>query len=141
MDGSSMPRRHVARARLASPPMSEPRTRVCMVVHAYYPVGEPRVEREARAARDAGRDVEVIALRAEGEPRDEVVDGIAVHRVNLDHVRGASFGRLIYEYVSFLLLATLAVARSRVGLGDVVHVHTPPDFLAFCALPAKLRGA
>src|SRR5438874_9771944 len=25
--------------------------RICMIVHAYYPVGEPRVQREARAAR------------------------------------------------------------------------------------------
>jgi glycosyltransferase involved in cell wall biosynthesis len=112
-----------------------------MVVHAYYPLGEPRVEREARAARDAGYDVEVIALRHGDEPQDEVVDGIRVRRVNLRHVRGAGLGRIAVEYVAFLFLAARELLRRRVGRGSIVQVHTPPDFLALAALPARLRGA
>ena len=113
---------------------------VCMVVHAYYPIGEPRVQREARAARDAGYDVEVLCLRGEGEPARETVDGVAVRRLPLAHVRGAGVGRLVYEYVAFALLAALAVAFRR-RAPYAVHVHTPPDFLAVAALPAKARGA
>lgn len=111
-----------------------------MVVHAHYPVGEPRVQREARAAREAGYEVEVLCLRGEGEPAREVVDGVAVRRLPLAHVRGAGVLRLVFEYVAFALLATAAVALRRRAPG-AVHVHTPPDFLIVAALPAKLRGA
>ena len=49
-----------------------------MVVHGRYPVGEPRVEQEARAAREAGFAVDVIALQGGGEPRYELVEGVQV---------------------------------------------------------------
>lgn len=111
-----------------------------MVVHAHYPVGEPRVQREARAALEAGYDVEVLCLRGEGEPARELVDGVAVRRLPLAHVRGAGVLRLVFEYIAFALLATAAVALRRRPPG-AVHVHTPPDFLIVAALPAKLRGA
>src|SRR5436305_1941778 len=51
--------------------MDAPRRHLFMVVHAYYPLAEPRVEREAKAARDAGIGVEVVCLRAPGEWRRE----------------------------------------------------------------------
>ena len=35
----------------------------CMIVHAYYPLGETRVEREALALVDAGFAVDVICLQ------------------------------------------------------------------------------
>jgi glycosyltransferase involved in cell wall biosynthesis len=111
-----------------------------MVVHAHYPIGEPRVQREARAALDAGYDVEVVCLRGEGEPAREVVEGVAVRRLPLAHVRGAGVLRLVFEYVAFALLAAAAVGLRRRPPG-AVHVHTPPDFLVVAALPAKLRGA
>ena len=41
--------------------------RHCMIVHAYYPVGETRVQREALALIDAGYAVDVICLREQGE--------------------------------------------------------------------------
>jgi glycosyltransferase involved in cell wall biosynthesis len=110
-----------------------------MVVHAYYPLAEPRVEREAKAARDAGWDVDVIALRGAGEPRDELVDGVHVHRLPVRHVRGAGVGRMLVEYFLFTLLAAAAVLRLERPRFDVVHVHSPPDFLAAAALPAKMR--
>jgi glycosyltransferase involved in cell wall biosynthesis len=114
------------------------RARLLMLVHAYYPLAEPRVEREAKAARDAGYDVEVVALRAEGEPAREVVDGISVRRLPLEHERGASLFRIAYEYIAFTLLAAVALAFGR--RPDVAHVHGPPDFLMAAAIPLKLRG-
>jgi glycosyltransferase involved in cell wall biosynthesis len=111
-----------------------------MLVHARYPVGEPRVEREAKAARDAGRDVEVVCLREPGEPRREVVDGIRVRRLPVRHRRGVGFALTLLEYVWFAALATVALGARR-RAPAVVHVHTPPDFLAVAALPLRLRGA
>jgi hypothetical protein len=39
-----------------------------MVVHAYYPLGEIRVQREAKALIDAGFEVDVVCLRRPDEP-------------------------------------------------------------------------
>ena len=37
--------------------------RHCMVVHNYYPLGEPRVQRQAEALAEVGAEVDVICLR------------------------------------------------------------------------------
>src|SRR2546423_877343 len=111
-----------------------------MVVHAYYPIGEPRVEREAKAARDAGYAVEVLCLRSDGEPAVEVVDGIAVSRLPLRHQRGVGFVRALAEYAVFTLMAMVVLALRR-RRPYAVHVHTPPDFLVLATLPLRLRGA
>ena len=115
--------------------------RVCMVVHAHYPE-DPRVSREALAARDAGHAVSVLCLRAPGEPAREVVDGVEVERLALpiaDRSRSALAAFLI-EYVGFALKASLRLARrllTRPRL-DVVYVNTPPDFLAVVGLVPRL---
>lgn len=112
-----------------------------MVVHAYYPLAEPRVEREAKAARDAGYHVEVISLRQPGEAPVESIEGIMVHRLPLRHRRGAGIVRLAFEYVTFTLRAATEVNRiDRQRPIDIVQIHTPPDFLALAGLPIKLRG-
>ena len=114
--------------------------RLTMVVHARYPVGEPRVEREARAAVEAGYDVEVVCLRDPGEPARETIDGIAIRRLPIAHERGGGMKRMLVEYVGFTLLAGLRLALRR-RRPDVVHVHAPPDFLVATALGPRLRGA
>ncbi len=113
-----------------------------MVVHAYFPLAEPRVQREAAAARDAGFAVTVLALRGDGEPARETVDGIEVHRIRLSHRRGAGLGRILYEYVAFCLLASMQLAAwSARDPFDLVHVHNPPDFLILAGLLPRARGA
>jgi glycosyltransferase involved in cell wall biosynthesis len=112
--------------------------RLCMLVHGPYPVGEPRVQQEADAARAAGFDVDVIALRRAGEPVRMLIEGIDVRRLPLRHRRGGRL-RMFFEYSGFALLAAAELARR--PRYDVVHVHNPPDFLVFCALSQKVRGA
>jgi glycosyltransferase involved in cell wall biosynthesis len=112
---------------------------MCMVVHGPFPLGEPRVARQARAAVSAGYDVDVICLRRSGEPRNENLDGIRIHRLPLEHERGVGLGAIVREYVGFTVLATgklWSLARQR--RYRVVHVHNPPDFLLLAALPARL---
>jgi glycosyltransferase involved in cell wall biosynthesis len=112
-----------------------------MLVHGPYPIGEPRVSREARAAVQAGYEVDVIAMRRPGEPRSEVVDGVRVIRLPLVHRRGGGIVAAALEYVGFTCLAALELAvpalRRRY---DVVAVHAPPDFLAVAALLPRLFG-
>jgi glycosyltransferase involved in cell wall biosynthesis len=113
-----------------------------MLVHGPYPIGEPRVEREAHAARSAGWDVDVIAMRRPGEPAREAVDGVTVVRLPLARVRGRGVAGTIREYVAFTALATVIVARRHLRRRyDVLHVNNPPDFLIVAGLMPKLTGA
>ena len=121
--------------------MSRPR-RLCMVVHGPYPVGEPRVAREAAAALEAGFEVDVIAMRSPGEARAEEVDGVRVHRLRdlrSSRSRPIELGR---EYLGFSLLAANRVARLHHELRyGVVQIHNPPDFLMAAAVVPRLTGA
>jgi glycosyltransferase involved in cell wall biosynthesis len=113
-----------------------------MVVHAYYPLGEPRVQREAGAARDAGFEVTVLCLRADGEPARQQIDGIHVRRAPVRHRRGAGLARMLVEYLTFCGLACLwLAARSARRPFDIVHFHNPPDFLTVAGLVPRARGS
>jgi glycosyltransferase involved in cell wall biosynthesis len=116
--------------------------RHCMVVHAYYPLGETRVERQALALRDAGVEVDVICLRKRGESPAEVLDGVTVHRLPVQRRKGTGSLAQLFEYLKFFLLALGRVGglhlRRRYA---VVQVHNLPDFLVFSALVPKLSGA
>lgn len=113
-----------------------------MVVHGPYPVGEPRVAREAAVARDRGFEVDVLAMRRSGEPAEETVDGVRVSRLPLSHRRDAGFAGMVVEYVAFTSAAILVAAvRQLRRRYEVVHVHNPPDFLVAAALLPRLLGA
>jgi len=111
-----------------------------MIVHSYYDE-DPRVRREAEALIAAGREVDVFALRRRDDPPDGVVDGVRVRRLDVQRHQGAGIGTYLREYVSFGIRSGWGVARAhrrrRYGL---VQVHSLPDFLAFAALPLRLRG-
>jgi glycosyltransferase involved in cell wall biosynthesis len=119
------------------------RRRLLMIVHGPYPVGEPRVAREALAALDAGWDVDVIAARRGTEPaRETDAAGVRITRLPIEHDRGRGALSAAREYLGFTLLAAVAVARALPRRRwRVVHVHNPPDFLFFAALAPKLFGA
>ncbi len=115
--------------------------RHCMIVHAYYPLGEVRVQREAEALVDQGYEVDVICLRVPGEPSRTVYHGVHVYRmpVRRHKERGAVVQFL--EYLAFFLLAgALLTARHMRRRYTSVQVHNLPDFLVFAALGPKLTG-
>jgi glycosyltransferase involved in cell wall biosynthesis len=119
-----------------------PIRRHCMVVHAYYPLGETRVEREALALRDRGVEVDVVCLRKPGEPREDVIDGVTVYRVPISRRKGSGILVQSLEYLEFFVLAfgrvTSLHLRRRYA---VVQVHNLPDLLVFTALVPRLMGA
>lgn len=116
--------------------------RHCMVVHAYYPLREPRVEREARALVSQGYQVDVICLRAEGEPPLANEDGVRVYRLPIKRHRGSGQAVQLLEYLAFFMLAlTKLAALHRQRRYAVVQIHNLPDFLVFAGLVPKLTGA
>lgn len=114
--------------------------RHCMVVHAYYPVGEPRVRRQAEKLVDAGYEVDVICLRDRGERARERHRGVEVHRLRVRRNKD-TLTRQMVSYVRFFVLATARLTRLHLHHPyRTVQVHNLPDFLVFCALVPKLRG-
>ena len=113
--------------------------RICHVVYAHYPA-DPRVRREVDALRDAGHQVDVIALRDGAEAASEDLHGVRVHRLPWDARRGGR-GRYLFQYAVFFLISSVTLLRLHLERRfQVVHVHSLPDFQVFCALPLRLLG-
>jgi glycosyltransferase involved in cell wall biosynthesis len=111
-----------------------------MVVHAYYDE-DPRVRREAEALVAAGIEVDVFALRRDGDDALGTVDGVTVRRLGVQRHQGAGLGVYLREYLSFLVRSGWALTRAQRGRRyGLVQVHSLPDFLAFAALPLRLAG-
>jgi glycosyltransferase involved in cell wall biosynthesis len=113
--------------------------RVGMVVHAYYEK-DARVRRYAESLAKLGHFVEIVALRAKGLPKNEVLEGVHLVRVPLDRKRGGTL-RYLFEYFVFLILAFWHLTKRTIGKRfDIVHVHNMPDFLVFSAIVPKVFG-
>lgn len=113
-----------------------------MVVHAYYPLGETRVERQALALIKHGYEVDVICLWARKGPEFETRDGINIYRLPVKRDKKGGAKAQFFEYLTFFLLALLKLARlHRQRHYGVVQVHNLPDFLVFAGLLPKLMGA
>ncbi len=112
---------------------------VAIVVHATYPQDQ-RVRRQAAALLQAGHQVDVFALRDEGQASREELEGVHVHRLPVNRTWYGMLGHLA-EYLAFMGVATVALTsehrRRHYGL---VQVATVPDFLAIAAVPLKLAG-
>jgi glycosyltransferase involved in cell wall biosynthesis len=116
--------------------------RHCMIVHAYYPKSETRVEREASALVARGYRVDVLCLRDDGDPAFENVDGVDVYRLPIKRHRGVGKAMQFLEYLAFFVLVVGKLLRlDRRRRYQVVQVHNLPDFLIFSAFFPKLRGA
>jgi len=113
-----------------------------MVVHARYPIGETRVEREARALVDHGYEVDVICLRAEQESARETIDGINIYRLPVKRRKGRGLIAQLLEYLAFFVFASLKlIALHRQRHYHVVQAHNLPDWLVFVGLIPRLTGA
>ena len=113
---------------------------MAVLAHAYYEE-DSRVRREAEALIRAGRSVDVFGLRRPGDPPEGMLDGVAIHRLDVRRHQGAGIGVYVLEYLDFLARTTIALARAhRAHRFALVHVDTLPDFLVFAAMPLKLAG-
>ena len=120
-------------------PMSK--SSILMIAYTNYQT-DPRVVREAQAARDAGFDVDFIALRRGDEQATEEVRGVTLIHLNQERYRGGSTLMYVLSYLEFfvrcLTRTTLLHLRKRYR---IVHVNNMPDFFVFCALIPKVFGA
>jgi glycosyltransferase involved in cell wall biosynthesis len=111
-----------------------------MIVHSHYEE-DPRVRREAESLVGSSRPVVVLGLRLPGQPPDDVVAGVTLHRLDVQRHQGAGLTVYLREYLEFFVGSMWMAARlhHRHHFG-LVQVHSLPDFLAFAALPLRLAG-
>ena len=112
-----------------------------MLVQTDYQM-DIRVRRKAEALVAAGYAVDVLALRAAPSGKKSyVLNGVQVHTISLGKQRG-SMGRYVFEYLAFLVWATVKLTLFSLRRGyAVIDVNNLPDFLVFAALPARFKGA
>lgn len=117
--------------------------RHCMVVYAYYPLGETRVQREAEALIADGYEVDVICTRLPDEPATEICDDVRVYRMPMERSLFAGIlpAHRLWEYLLFWIMSTITLAYLYVKRRYItVQVHNLPDFLVFAAWLPKLFG-
>lgn len=115
--------------------------RVCMLAYSFYE-SDNRILRYATALAQRGDSVDVIALRRDGSPSHEVIDGVNVYRIQSRKVNEK--GRMSYflRILRFLLHSTYVSTRRHMAHPyQLIHVHSVPDFLVFGALVPKILGA
>lgn len=121
---------------------STPNKYHCMVVQAYYPVGETRVQRQAEALIENGYQVDIICMKLPSQSEFEIVNGVNIYRLPARRLRHQNLGNQLKEYFQFLLLAFFKVTQLyNQKQYAVVQVHNLPDLLVFCAIWPKLNGA
>lgn len=115
--------------------------RICMVAYSFYE-SDMRIVRYARTLAARGDSVDVIALRREGTPAFEVLEGVNVYRVQSRKRNEKNQFHYLVRILRFLIVSGAIVTRKHVSRRyDVIHVHSVPDFLVFSALLPKLLGA
>lgn len=115
--------------------------RVGMVAYSFYE-SDNRVMRYAETLAARGDEVEVLALRREGQSRQETLNGVRVCRIQR-RVKNEK------RQVSYLLRTVLFVLNSTIILTvkhlrrpyKLIHVHSVPDFLVFATWLPRLTGA
>jgi len=111
-----------------------------MLTHSYYEE-DPRVRREAETLVAAGRPVDVFALRRTGDDADGELEGVRIHRLNVQRHQGAGVATYLREYLAFLVRGGWALARRNARRRyALLQVHSMPDFLALAGLPLRVRG-
>jgi glycosyltransferase involved in cell wall biosynthesis len=104
-----------------------------MLAYANY-FNDARIKNYVDALLKSGYEVDVFAL-GEGAPAQR---GLRVFSL-MDKVASRRALPYLISQLAFFLRALVAVTRSRPY--DLVHVHNMPDFIVYCAVFAKLRGA
>ncbi len=119
---------------------TESKKRVCIVRQKAYPM-QRNMRRNAETLLREGYEVDVICYGREGQPRNEVMSGINVHRVLFSHHRDSIIWYFL-DYLAFLLLVSFHLVRLSLRKRfDVIEVCNIPDFLLFATIIPKLLGS
>jgi glycosyltransferase involved in cell wall biosynthesis len=112
-----------------------------MVAYTYYEA-DNRVRRYAEALAQRGDEVDVFALKRQGQQKVDELNGVRIHRLQTRVVN--ENGPLTYLVKLLLFMFRTAISLTRISMNgryDVIHVHSVPDFEVFSALIPRLLGS
>jgi glycosyltransferase involved in cell wall biosynthesis len=113
---------------------------VCMLAYAHY-LNDARIKSYVRILEGQGHQVDVIALKADGEAAVEALAAGTIFRV-MSKYQGTSTLLYVWSYLKFFFKSSLLIARrSFRHRYDVVHVHNMPNALVFAAIVPRMLGA
>ncbi len=114
--------------------------RACMLAYSFYE-NDGRVMRYAEALAQEGAVVDAIVLGRPGQPREEIVHGVRVLRVQTREKNERSKISYFTRITRFLFRSMVEVTRQHFkSRYHVIHVHSVPDFEVFAALVPKIGG-
>jgi len=115
--------------------------RVCMLAYSFYE-SDGRIRRYAETLAKRGDIVEAIALRKEGQPDYEVIEGVHVYRIQERVIDEKGEFSYLFKLVKFFILSMFFATRRHLkNPYHLIHVHSVPDFEVFAVLIPKLLGA
>ncbi|MBP2686989.1 MAG: glycosyl transferase, group 1 [Deltaproteobacteria bacterium] len=115
--------------------------KACMVAYTLYEM-DNRVRRYAEALAERGDDVDVYVLGKPGQPRQGVLNGVRIHRIQTRVRNEKKPLTYLAKLLLFLLRSSLVLAKKSFRERyDVIHVHSVPDFEVFAALVPKWMGS
>lgn len=124
------PQTHSARKRL----------RVCMVTYSFYE-HDNRVMRYAETLALRGDEVEVFALQRDERPREEILNGVRLHRLQGRKINEKSRFSYLGRILQFLFRTMYQVSRNHLRQKyDLLHIHSVPDFMVFAGLLPRITG-
>jgi glycosyltransferase involved in cell wall biosynthesis len=110
-----------------------------MVAYTNYD-RDPRVRRNAEALVNANFEVDVIALKENGQPSSEEISGVRVFHVPFSKIRGSKIS-YIFAYAVFFLLSFIYISIFHLQKKyELILIYNMPDFLVFSAVVPKLMG-
>jgi len=115
--------------------------KVCMLAYTFYE-SDNRVMRYADALIQRGDDVEVIALRKEGQASFGEMGGVRIYRIQERKINEKGQLSYLIRIFKFFLKSSIILTKKHLRCPyDLIHVHSVPDFEVFAALLPKLLGA
>ncbi len=101
--------------------------RICMLLHEYYP-NDIRVSKEASSLIEGGLEVHLLCLQRKGEEKEELINGIHVHRVAIAQSffwRGVWDILLAVNFFNPVFFRRLNKLQKILSF-SVIHVHDLP---------------
>lgn len=117
------------------------RIHVGMPVYSFYEY-DNRVMRYAETLSKLGNEVEIFSLRPGNLPKEEYLDNIKVHRLQLRQFKERTSLGYMIRLLSFFLRSFYYVTKANMKKKfDLLHVHSIPDFEVFSTACAKFNGS
>lgn len=115
--------------------------KVGFVLASHYP-NDARVEREARLLRRIGHEVHVLCVLLDGQPREEVLEGVTIHRVDVAKSRMMYLVHRIIYMLFFLDLFWMRTMDKFVRTHGVhlLHVQHSLALVPAALLVGRIRG-